>query len=288
MPNLKDIKKRIASVKNTQQITKAMKMIAAARFRKAQQEMLAARPYAEKMDQVLADLAGREAAADHPLLQSRKPRQALVVMLGSDRGLCGGFNVNLARTTEQFIKENADACEAYALMVVGRKGREQLKGRAVPPIVQDYQNPCNEETYTLAAMLGREVVERYQAERCDVVYLIYNAYRSAICQEVTVKTLLPVAPPQPEMEEPPIPPLYEPDRGALLASLLPKHVEVQLYRAILESQASEHAARMSAMDCASRSAADMIHRLTLQYNRARQTVITTELMEIISGAASIQ
>lgn len=288
MANLKDIKKRITSVKSTQQITKAMKMVAAARFRKAGQAIEAARPYAAKMQQVLASLALREDPAAHPLLQKHDRRgKALVLVLSSDRGLCGGFNLNVAKTAEQFVRSNADGFDSYEVVVIGRKGREQLKARG---LIADkvYEDVTADATYATAALIGQEIVQGYEQGDVDAVYLVYNAFFSAIRQEVTIDQLLPITPAQAEDEVFPVQPLYEPARGEVLSSILPKHVEVQIYRAFLESLASEHGARMSAMESASKNASEMIAALTLQYNRVRQAVITTELVEIISGASSVQ
>jgi F-type H+-transporting ATPase subunit gamma len=288
MANLKDIKKRITSVKSTQQITKAMKMVAAARFRKAGQAIEAARPYAAKMQQVLASLALREDPAAHPLLQKHDRRgKALVLVLSSDRGLCGGFNLNVAKAAEQFVRSNADGFDSYEVVVIGRKGREQLKTRG---LIADkvYEDVTADATYATAALIGQEIVHGYEQGEVDAVYLVYNAFFSAIRQEVTVDQLLPIIPAEAEAEVFPVQPLYEPARGEVLSSILPKHVEVQIYRAFLESLASEHGARMSAMESASKNASEMIAALTLQYNRVRQAVITTELVEIISGASSVQ
>jgi len=274
-----------------------MKMVAAARFRKAQAAILAARPYADKMQQVIGALALCEDPSAHPLLQphTRKNR-ALMLVLGSDRGLCGGFNINVAKAAEQFIAANRDGFADYRITAIGRKGCEQLKSRGVT-YTQCHQDLTSEAGYATAALLGQEVVAGYQDGQFDAVYLIYNAFYSAIRQDVTLGRLLPIAPTVPLAPaapaapvdgELPVRPLYEPGRRQVLASMLPKHIEVQIYRAFLESLASEHGARMSAMDSASKNAGEMIDRLTLQYNRVRQAVITTELVEIISGAASIR
>jgi F-type H+-transporting ATPase subunit gamma len=288
MANLKDIKKRINSVKSTQQITRAMKMVAAARFRKAQQAIIAARSYAGKMQQVLASLALREDPAAHPLLEKHDRRgRALVLLLSSDRGLCGGFNLNVAKAAEQFVKTNDEGFDSHELVVIGRKGREQLRIRGLST-AKVYEDITAAASYATASLIGQEVVQGYADGTYDAVYLIYNAFYSAIRQEVTIDRLLPVTPAEATEEVLPVQPLYEPARGEVLASILPKHVEVQIYRAFLESLASEHGARMSAMDSASNNASEMIDHLTLQYNRVRQAVITTELVEIISGASSIQ
>jgi F-type H+-transporting ATPase subunit gamma len=288
MANLKDIKKRIISVKSTQQITKAMKMVAAARFRKAQQAIEAARPYADKMQQVLASLAMREDPEVHPLLQQHDRRgRARVLVLSSDRGLCAGFNLNVAKAAEQFIRDNADGFDSYEVVVIGRKGREQLKVRG---LIADkvYEDLAAGATYATASLIGQEVVEGYEQGEVDAVYLVYNAFFSAIRQEVTIDRLLPITPAEATPEVLPVQPLYEPSRSEVLSSILPKHVEVQIYRAFLESLASEHGARMSAMESATKNAEEMIGLLTLQYNRARQAYVTKELMEIVSGAEALK
>ncbi len=288
MANLKDIKKRIGSVKNTQQITKAMKMVSAAKLRRAQEAVVAARPYADKIGDVLSSLAAREDAEAHPLLQSRGKGRALVVLMTADRGLCGGFNGNISKAAERFIKKNPEGYESIDLMIIGRKGNEYLKNRVGKNIVKVHQNITGNISYSTAALLGQEVVDLYAAENYSAVYLVYNAFRSAISQEVTINQLLPIVPKEVEEGVHVAQYIYEPGRTEVLAQLLPKHVEVQIFRGLLESVASEHGARMSAMDSASKNAAEMIGKLTLQYNRARQAAITNELMEIISGAESIK
>jgi len=288
MPSLKDIKKRIGSVKNTRQITKAMKMVSAAKLRRAQDAVVAARPYANKMQEVLASLALREEAGAHALLMERGKGRALVLLLTGDRGLCGGFNGNVSKAAERFIRANEQGYEAYDLMIVGRKGREYLKNRPGLNIVKVYENITGSISYSTAALIGQEIVEGYVAEKYDAVFFIFNAFRSAISQDVTIDKLLPIVPKQVEEGAHVAEYLYEPNRGEVLAQILPKNVEVQIFRGLLESVASEHGARMSAMDSASKNASEMIGKLTLQYNRARQAAITKELMEIISGAEAIK
>jgi F-type H+-transporting ATPase subunit gamma len=288
MPSLKAIKKRIGTVKNTRQITKAMKMVSAAKLRRAQDAVVAARPYANKMLDVLSSLAARAEEEAHPLLQDRGRGRALVVLLTADRGLCGGFNANVSKAAERFVRGNAEGYQGYDLMVIGRKGKEYLRTRAGLNLTKVYENITGSISYSTASLLGQEVVEAYTAEQYDAVFLIYNAFRSAISQDVTVSKLLPIVPRQIE-EGAHVPEyLYEPSRGEVLSQILPKHVEVQIFRALLESVASEQGARMSAMDSASKNASEMIGKLTLQYNRARQAAITKELMEIISGAEAIK
>jgi F-type H+-transporting ATPase subunit gamma len=279
MPSLKAIKKRIGSVKNTRQITKAMKMVSAAKLRRAQENVVAARPYAKKVEEVLQRLARQQDADGHPL----------VVLVTSDRGLCGGFNANISKATDRFVKEKKGEFSEVSVMCVGRKGYEYLKSRQ--KIHKTYTGILSSPNYQTAANLAHEVIEGYTAEEYDAVYLIYNAFRSVMSQDITIQQLLPINPPKAANEavDEYVPEyIYEPSKGALLGELLPKYVEVTMFKSMLESVASEHGARMTAMDSASKNASEMIGKLTLQYNRARQAAITKELMEIISGAESIK
>lgn len=288
MPNLKDIKKRIGTVKNTQQITKAMKMVAAAKLRRAQDAAVSARPYAEKLHSVLSHLAQREGAVEHPLMLERGKGRALVLLMTADRGLCGGFNANVSKEAERFIRANEEGYEDYDLMIIGRKGNEFLRHRIGDKIAKVHENITADATFKTTQLIAEEVLDDYNNEKYDAVYLIYNAFQSAIVQNVTLEQVLPVAAAESvELTGATIDYIYEPDKPGVLNNILPKMVEVVLFRALLESSASEHGARMSAMDSASRNAAEMIDKLTLQYNRARQAAITTELTEIISGAESI-
>jgi len=288
MASLKDIKKRIGSVQNTQQITKAMKMVAAAKLRRAQEAAVSARPYAEKLQSVMSNLAQREEADGHPLLNQRGNGRALIVLMTADRGLCGGFNANVSKEAERFIRTNDQDFDDIDLIIVGRKGRDFLKNRVGDHIVKVHEDITTDATYKTAHLIGQEIVESYSDEKYDAVFVIYNAFQSAIVQIVTTEQVLPIQPQEAdEYTGDAIDYIYEPDRGEVLSQLLPKMVEVQIFRALLESNASEQGSRMSSMDSASRNAADMIDRLTLQYNRARQAAITKELMEIISGAESI-
>jgi F-type H+-transporting ATPase subunit gamma len=289
MPSLKDIKKRIVSVKNTQQITKAMKMVAAAKLRRAQEAAVAARPYALKLQKVVSHLAMREEEGGHPLLNQRGRNRALVVLLTADRGLCGGFNANVSKEAERFVRRNDEGFSAIDVMIIGRKGRDFLKNRIGDRIVKVYEDITGTASFKTAQLIGEEIVQSYSDATYDAVYVVYNAFQSAVVQNVTVEKVLPIqadASDQPAADT--VDYIFEPNRGEVLAEILPKMVEVQLFRALLESNASEQGARMSAMDSASRNAAEMIGKLTLQYNRARQAAITKELMEIISGAESIK
>ena len=290
MPSLKDIKKRIGTVKNTQQITKAMKMVSAAKLRRAQDAVVAARPYADKMHDVLSSLALREDADSHPLLAKRSKNKALVVLVTGDRGLCGGFNTNISKAAERFIRQNKEGFEGYELMIIGRKGNDYLKRRHGMEIIKVHEHlvGTGQVTYPTGALLGQEIIDLYNSDEYDAVYLIYNAFQSAMTQVQTVTQLLPIEPREVPEGAYVSEYLYEPSIGEVLGQLLPKHIEVQIFRALLESTASEHGARMTAMDSASKNASEMIGKLTLQYNRARQAAITKELMEIISGAESIK
>ncbi|MFZ3209850.1 MAG: ATP synthase F1 subunit gamma [Geobacteraceae bacterium] len=286
MATLKAIKKRITSVKNTGQITKAMKMVSAAKLRRAQEAIMAARPYARKLDEVLQRLAGRDEAESHPLLEKREVKKALLIVISSDRGLCGGFNANLGKAAERFVKNKRAEVADLDVMTLGRKGNEFLRNRV--NVVKNYDNILSGINYQTAALIAQEVIERYQAGDYDEVYLIYNAFRSVISQEITLERLLPVSPANPDEDEQAPAYIYEPSKGELLAELLPKNIEVQIFKGLLDSVAAEHAARMTAMDSAAKNASEMIGKLTLQYNRARQAAITKELMEIISGSESIK
>ncbi len=288
MANLKDIKKRISSVKSTQQITKAMKMVSAAKLRRAQEAVVAARPYADKMLDVLSNLALREESDVHPLLQERGKGKALILLLTADRGLCGGFNGNICKNAERLISENPEGYESYDMMIIGRKGNEYLRSRHGETIVKVHENVTGSINFSLAALVGEEVVEPFVNGTYDAVFLVYNAFQSAIAQEQTVRQLLPIVPKVIEDDGYSAEYIYEPNRGEVLGQILPKHINVQIFRALLESVASEHGARMTAMDSASKNASEMIERLTLQYNRARQAAITTELMEIISGSEALK
>ena len=286
MANLKAIKKRIVSVKNTSKITKAMKMVSAAKLRRAQENVVAARPYAKKLGEVLGRLTAISDADASPLQQKREVKNALLLVVTSDRGLCGGFNTNLCKAADRFVNEHKAEYPSISVMTIGRKGYEYLKNRQ--KVYKNQAGVLNKFNYQTAALLASEVINGFLAEEYDEVFLIYNAFRSVMAQDITLEKLLPVAPPAaaPTEEFPPVY-IYEPDKEALLNELLPKNVEVQIYRSMLESTASEHGARMTAMDSASKNADEMIGKLTLQYNRARQAAITTELIEIISGAESI-
>jgi F-type H+-transporting ATPase subunit gamma len=290
MPSLKSIRNRIRSVKSTQQITRAMKMISAARLRRAQEAVLAARPYSQKMDQVLEGIASRANLAAHPLLAAREKKKVEVVVLTSDRGLCGGFNANIIRRTQRFLYENEDRYQAITLRTLGRKGHEFFRRRGAA-IRQDHAGLLSKLVFGAAESLARELTELYLSGEVDGVSLVYNEFVSAVTQRVAVVDLLPISPPKAEQAHggaSAVEYLYEPGRDALLADLLPRYLATKVWRAMLESVASEHGARMSAMDNATNNAREMIGKLTLLYNRSRQAAITKELMEIVSGAEALK
>ena len=287
MASLKSIKKRIVSVKNTRQITKAMKMVSAAKLRRAQENVVAARPYAQKMGEVLQSLAGNLEGDLHPLLQKRDAKKLLLIVVTSDRGLCGGFNSNLCKAGERYIKEKQAEFEQISIMTVGRKGYEFLKSRHT--VYKNFANILAKPNYQAAAMLAQEVIDGYLAEEYDQVVMLFNSFRTVMSQDITFQQLLPIVPEEKAAaDEAGVEYIYEPSVDDLLTEILPKNIEVQIFKAMLESVAGEHGARMTAMDSASKNASEMIGKLTLQYNRARQAAITTELMEIISGAESIK
>ncbi len=283
MPSLKALRKRIATVRSTQQITKAMKMVAAAKLRRAQEAAERARPYAKKLAELFnAVTAGIEPEA-HPLLARRAGARVDLVVFTSDRGLCGGYNANLLRFAEAFVRQRPGAETAVA--VVGRKGLDYYRRRAARVLVQRL-GILSVPPADIARELAAEVMRRFGAEETDAVYLVYSRFRSAISQIPSVVPLLPVAPPAAETA--PVDYIFEPDRPALLDLLLPRYVEALITQALLEAIASEHGARMTAMDNATRNAGEMIDRLTLSMNRARQATITKELMEIVSGAEALK
>ena len=289
MPSLRDIRRRIGSVKSTQQITKAMKMVAAAKLRRAQEAITRARPYAVLLEKSLNRVASRataEEGAAHPLLASRKVKRVELVVITSDRGLAGGFNSNVVRRAQRFLVENADRYDEVVLSTIGRKGRDSLKARKVA-IRKDYGGVHAKLSFAKAHEIAGELSERFLSGEVDAVFLLFNEFKSAIAQLVTLKQFLPVET-GPAEATASVDFLYEPSRTELLADIVPRHLDVQVWRALLDSGASEHGARMTAMEAATKNAADMIAALSLQYNRARQAYITKELSEIVSGAEALK
>jgi len=291
MASLIDIRRRIKSVKNTQQITKAMKMIAAARLRRSQDRVIAARPYAATLEATLSSVASRIPPKDdgspaHPLLEVREEKRVVVVTVTGDKGLCGGFNTNINRATGLFLKDaEGRGVEKLQMVTLGRKGNDFWKRRPYE-IVDGRPGIFLKFGYDTAAEIARKLAASFVANEIDAVYVIYNEFKSVLTQIVRTKRLLPVELPE-QKGDTGTDYLYEPAPDVILGRLLPRHMEFQLYRAMLESAAAENAARMTAMDGASKNAGDMIGSLTLTYNRARQARITKELIEIVSGAAAL-
>ena len=286
MATLRDIKRRIASVKSTQQITKAMKLVAAAKLRRAQERILEARPYAFKMQEVLGSLALRADPQSHPLLLRRDAGRKALVVIAADKGLCGAFNSNIMRRSLELLRAT-DGEVAMTLIVVGRKTRDFYRRR--PYTIRSEQIGFFDKlAYAHAAALGQELAKAYVAGEADEIQLVYNEFKSVATQRVVVERLLPIEPLQPPEELAAIDFIYEPSPAAILESLLPKHVEVQVYRALMESLAGEYGARMTAMEAATKNASEMIDLLTLQFNKARQERITRELLEVVGGAEALR
>jgi F-type H+-transporting ATPase subunit gamma len=290
MPSLKAVRIRIASVKSTQKITRAMKLVAAARLRRAQDAIVSARPYAEALAEAVAELAARAGESAHPMLQKRPVNRIALVALTSDRGLAGGFNANIGRAAQAFIqaeRAKGDAGASVKLHLVGKKGREFARRRKMD-IGHEFAGVVGDTALHRARELALTVSDEFVEDKVDAVYLVYNEFKSAISQRVVVTQLLPVQPAELPADAAAVDFLYEPSKDELLSSMIPLYLESQIYRAMLESIASEFGARMSAMENATSAASDMIERLTLQYNRARQASITKELMEIVGGAEALK
>lgn len=285
MASLKIIRKRISSVKSTQKITKAMKMVSAAKLRRAQDAAIAARPYATKLTDLLRNVAARLGAAAHPLLESRPEERVVEVLLvTADRGLAGAYNANVIRAAENLLQERGR--ERVRMTIVGRRGFDYFKKRTVN-IVEKHINLFGGPSAELAQAIGDRLARDFAEGTCDAVYLIYTHFRSALVQVATLERLLPIVPELAE-DTGAIEYRYEPDAAALLDRLLRRYVTVLIHRAFLEATASEHGARMTAMDNATSNASDMIDRLTRDMNRARQATITKELMEIVGGAEALK
>ena len=291
MATLRTIRKRINSVKKTSKITKAMKMVSAAKLRRAQAAIENLRPYATALDQVVAAVAMRSESLEHPFLQPREAKKRLFLVITSDRGLCGGFNNTLNRRLEYDLKERAARGESFSLFPVGKKGLEYFRKRGyeIRDEIVDYQRAVD---HPFAVSVAEKLMSAFLGGEVDEVHLVYNVFVSAMSQQYACKKILPIEvailPPPGEDEDPRIDFLYEPGRRDLLDWLLPRFVETEVFRALLESLAGEHGARMTAMDSATNNAIEMIARLTLQMNRARQAAITSELMDIVNGAEAIK
>ncbi|MDC1172658.1 F0F1 ATP synthase subunit gamma [Alphaproteobacteria bacterium] len=291
MPNLKDLKVRINSVKSTQKITSAMKMVAAAKLRRAQEYAEEARPYSARMDRMIAALAGKMSDVGGPklLAGTGKDDCYLLVVMTADRGLCGGFNSTIVRASRKRILQLQENGKQVKLLCVGRKGSDQLQrdwGNLITDSLEGITRGKIE--FSTVADIGSRVISMFEAGEFDICSIIFNRFQSAMTQIVTERQIIPASIPEAQNEEETLGMYeYEPDETAILAELLPRNVSTQLFSALLENTASEHGARMTAMDSATRNAGDMIDKLTLTYNRTRQAFITKELIEIISGAEAL-
>jgi F-type H+-transporting ATPase subunit gamma len=293
MPSLKDLKLRINSTKNTQKITSAMKMVSAAKLRRAQEQAEAARPYAERMERVLGRLAAAAAGKDGApalLAGNGKDQTHLIVVMSSDRGLCGGFNSSIARGARKLARDLKAQGKTIKILCIGRKGRDQLRREFPSEIigtVEDIGKP--KLKYAAAEAVAIRILGMFEHGEFDVCEIVYNRFKSAMTQIVTVQQLIPFAPAAANENDPSGGAYYEfePDELEILSSLLPKNLGMQIFKALLENNASEQGARMTAMDSATRNAGDMINKLTITYNRSRQAAITKELIEIISGAEAV-
>lgn len=295
MPNLLDIRRRIKSVKNTQQITKAMKMVSAAKLKRAQDRVVTARPFANKMIEILGQLAKRtDEDFHHPLLDLRGDERYLLVLITADKGLCGAFNTNLVKAASSFMKDNA--AKSVEVLAIGRKGRDFLRNRNAT-IKGEFIGLTGKGRVDLAEALevARSIIKLYsEDESIDKVFLIYNEFKSVLQQRVVLEQLLPVSRAKEEEPEAKVPAavslvdyIYEQPPAEMFGQLLPRLVETQIFRALLESVASEQGARMTAMDSASKNASELIDSLTLNMNRIRQAAITNEIIEVVSGAAAL-
>ena len=295
MPNLLDIRRRIKSVKNTQQITKAMKMVSAAKLKRAQDRVVMARPFANKMGEVLGELASRtDQDFHHPLLDLRGDQRYLLVLITADKGLCGGFNTNLTKAAQAFLRENPD--KNVEIMAIGRKGRDFFRSRHAT-ITSEFLGLTGKGRveFSEALEVAQAIIKEYTEDKeIDKVFLIYNEFKSVLSQRVVLEQLLPVSRAEAGQEEEKpqqaaslVDYIYEQPPEQMFTTLLPRLIQTQIFRALLESVASEQGARMTAMDSASKNASELIDSLTLNMNRIRQAAITNEIIEVVSGAAAL-
>jgi F-type H+-transporting ATPase subunit gamma len=284
MANLLDIRRRIRSVKNTQQITKAMKMVSTAKLRRAKERVINARPYANEIVAILNSLVMRTEQKSHPLLEERVEEKILLTVVTADKGLCGAFNANVIKAAQAFMNENRE--KAVTLACIGRKGRDIFRRHGVP-IAQEHIN-LSDLNYDRAKGIAGQLMDAYGQRTFDAIYIIYNEFKSVIQQRMVVERLLPIRQLSASHTEHAIDYIYEQPPEQIFNSLIPRYVEVQVYRALLESTAAEHGARMTAMEAATNNATELIDALTLTMNRARQAGITKEIIEIVSGAAALE
>jgi F-type H+-transporting ATPase subunit gamma len=291
MPTQLDIKRRIRSVKNTQQITRAMKFVAAARLRRAQERAFAARPYARAVSRLVHSVALRVPQSTHTLLERREEKRILLLTVSGERGLCGAFNANVIRRTLEFLREHS--AQNPSLIVLGRKIRDAMRKQRWK-IIGEHVDVTARPDLRAAGEITKEVISLYENDEIDAAYIVFNEFKSVLAQILRLEKLLPIEPEralageesQEKSEETPIDYLYEQPPGEILGHLLPRYVQVQIFRALAESAASEHAARMTAMDSATNNAGELIDKLTLYMNKVRQAAITKEIIEVVSGAAS--
>ena len=289
MATLRDIRRRISSVRSTQQITKAMKMVAAAKLRKAQDRLINARPYATRIQTLLAHVAAQVDRNKHPLLVEREPKNVLYLVVSADRGLCGSFNANILRKAKVEIDSQKQNSEVdFKLVTIGRKSFEHFSRRGYP-VVEKYVSIFDHLEFSHAAAISNQIQKLYQEKAVDRVIAVYNEFKSAAIQRVSLQQLLPIQPEFPVMQKyQPVEYLYEPSIDEILNEICPKFLNVQIWRMLLESYASEQGARMVAMESASDSAQEMIYDLTLYYNKVRQASITKEIAEIVGGANALR
>lgn len=285
MATLREIRRRISSVKSTQQITRAMKMVAAAKLRKAQEQIFAARPYAYKIDEMINHIVAKLEVVTDPLLEVRPARRVLIVAVTADRGLCGSFNTNIIKRVEQQIDLHRD--KEVSLVCIGRKGYDFFRKESIH-IENKFIQFFNHLEYSHAQEITEFLVQQYKVKNTDMIKLVYNEFKNAIQQNIIVENYLPLSTKEFEGQKGSIDYLYEPDKLSLLNALLPKHLNIQTWRVLLESNVSEQGARMTAMENATDNAAEMIHDLTLHYNKARQAAITKEISEIVGGAEALK
>ncbi|HOE83108.1 MAG TPA: ATP synthase F1 subunit gamma [Myxococcota bacterium] len=292
MATLKQIRRRLTSVRNTQKITRAMKLVATAKLRRAQENMTRAKPYARRLRKMIWDVSERSGEDAHRLLEVREEKKALLIVITSDRGMCGAFNSNINKRAEKYLRENENGHEQVALALLGRKGRDYFRRRPYS-IDREYMEVLSAPSFESVCKIGDEIKARYLDGNLDAVYIVYNEFKSAMSQNVVVERFLPIIPERdsdesanPELEG--IEFAFEPTMELVLDSVLPLYINVRLYFAVLESLAAEMGARMTAMEAATENAGELLTKLTMQYNKARQAMITNEMLEIVSGAEALK
>ena len=282
MATLLDFRRRIRSVKSTQQVTRAMKFVSAARLRRAQEMAIEARPYSTAITQIVRSVAGRMEEPAHLLLARRPEERALLVIVTGDRGLAGAFNANAVRRAVEFLR--AHSAQKMEVLAVGRKGRDSFRKQKWP-LAGEYVGVTARADFKKAQEIGAKIIEHYAGEKTDAVYLLFNEFKSVITQKMVLEKLLPIDPAEEDVSGSQVDYIYEQPAEELLNGLLPKYIEARIYRMLADSSAAEHAARMTAMDSATRNAGELIDTLTLRMNKIRQAAITKEIIEVVSGAS---